>query len=114
MCDYQGHEFGAHYEDACCIDGFLWDLDSGGIDDNGNSYLDAGGDLPCPKCNPKKRVKYLADDLINDGYDSLDHPLTTKMVKNVLAKLPSNQRRMAMRYWRAGRNEAIKEAMKEG
>ncbi|MDN4697193.1 hypothetical protein QYZ44_26750 [Vibrio parahaemolyticus] len=40
--------------------------------------------------------------------------MTTKMVKNVLAKLPSNQRRMAMRYWRAGRNEAIKEAMKEG
>ncbi|ENN2394403.1 hypothetical protein AB9M41_004639 [Vibrio alginolyticus] len=56
----------------------------------------------------------MADDLINDGYESLDHPLTTKMVKNALSELPANQRRMAMRYWRAGRTEAIRDAKQQG
>jgi len=26
MCDYQGHDFGASYPDACCIDGHLGSL----------------------------------------------------------------------------------------
>ncbi|EGU6978517.1 hypothetical protein GOZ66_19020 [Vibrio parahaemolyticus] len=110
MCDYNGYEFGAHYPDSTCIDGYLWDLDSGGIDDSGNSYLDHGGYMPCPVCNPKAWVKYHADDYEVGGYESFEHPLTTKMVKNVMSKLPSNKRRIAMRYWRAGRREAIKEA----
>lgn len=109
MCDYQGTHFGAQYPDAACIDGYLWDLDSGD-----GSYLDSGGDIPCPSCNQKEWVLAQVDDFINDGYNSVDHPLTTKMVKNVMSKLPSNQRRMAMRYWRQGRKEAIKEAMQQG
>lgn len=48
MCDYMGHHFGAYYIDACCIDGYLWDLDS--CDEPGGG-LTSGGDLPCPKCN---------------------------------------------------------------
>lgn len=24
-CDYQGYDFGAHYIDSQCIDGYLWD-----------------------------------------------------------------------------------------
>lgn len=114
MCEYQGCHFGATYEDAKCIDGFLWDLDSGGIDENGETFLDAGGSLPCPKCNASSYMRSQADDFINDGYESYDHPLTTKEVKNVMSKLPSNQRRIGMRYWRAGRTMAIKEAMQEG
>ncbi|KLI66946.1 hypothetical protein VVYB158_15350 [Vibrio vulnificus CladeA-yb158] len=114
MCDYSGYDFGAHYPDSCCIDGYLWDLDSGGVDDFGNSYLDNGGYMPCPQCNAKQRVNYQAEDIENDGYESLNHPLTTKMVKNVMGKIPSNKRRMAMRYWRKGRREAIKEAKLEG
>ena len=46
MCDYTGQHFGASYEDACCIDGFLWDLDSGDSDG-----LTMGGEIPCPECN---------------------------------------------------------------
>lgn len=46
MCDYTGRHFGAIYEDACCIDGYLWDLDSG--DGDG---LTSGGSTPCPQCN---------------------------------------------------------------
>lgn len=37
-CGYQGYEFGAHYLDSICSDGYLWDADSG----DGN-YLDNGG-----------------------------------------------------------------------
>ena len=37
--------FGAHYPDAQCIDGYLWDLDS--YDDG---LLTSGGDIPCPSC----------------------------------------------------------------
>lgn len=46
MCDYTGQHFGAIYEDACCIDGYLWDLDS----DDGDG-LTSGGSTPCPQCN---------------------------------------------------------------
>lgn len=113
-CGYQGAHFGAHYPDACCIDGWLWDLDSGGVDDDGNSYLDIGGDTPCPSCNPKRWVQFMADEFIDSGYESLDHLFTTKMVKNVMRRLPSNRRRMGIRYWRQGRREAIKEAKQLG
>ncbi|EPJ2790544.1 hypothetical protein ACTHEE_000494 [Vibrio parahaemolyticus] len=112
-CDYQGSHFGAWYEDACCRDGYLWDLDSGGTDDAGNSYLDHGGDIPCPHCNAKQYVKsYLADDLCAAGYESLSHPLSRETIKNPFKKWPSNRRRMGQRYWRAGRREAVKEAMR--
>lgn len=47
-CDYEGHDFGATYIDSCCIDGYLWDLDS--CDEPGGRLSD-GGDMPCPKCN---------------------------------------------------------------
>ncbi|XDF79236.1 hypothetical protein AAFX60_018940 [Aliivibrio fischeri] len=114
MCDYQGYEFGAPYPDGQCVDGFMWDLDSGGTDEDGNSYLDEGGYIPCPRCNQKARVKYLSDEIEEQGYSSLDHPFTTKMVKNQFRNIPSNMRRMAMRYWRRGRTLAIKEAKSYG
>ncbi|SMH64613.1 protein of unknown function [Acidithiobacillus ferrivorans] len=47
-CNYEGHDFGATYIDSCCIDGYLWDLDS--CDEPGGRLSD-GGDMPCPKCN---------------------------------------------------------------
>lgn len=39
--------FGAHYPDAVCIDGYLWDLDKC----NGDGSLYGGGEEPCPFCN---------------------------------------------------------------
>jgi len=51
-CDYQGHEFGAPYPDSVCIEGYLWDADSGEASPDGEGWLYShGGDLPCPKCN---------------------------------------------------------------
>jgi hypothetical protein len=47
-CDYECHDFGANYIDSCCIDGYLWDMDS--CDEPGGPLFN-GGDMPCPKCN---------------------------------------------------------------
>lgn len=46
--------FGARYNDACCIDGVLYDLDS----DNGEGQLTSGGDVPCMFCDPEGFKEY--------------------------------------------------------
>jgi hypothetical protein len=51
--------FGAHYQDSQCIDGYLWDEDSGD-----GEYLASGGDIPCPFCKPVEHTQY---QLNNDG-----------------------------------------------
>ena len=59
-----GHEFpwfGASYPDARCIDGRLWDLDSGE-----NGMLDKGGDDPCPWCNTEEYVQDMRDNEISE------------------------------------------------
>lgn len=57
MCDYQGHEFGAFYPDSVCIDGFLWDADSGDACEDGWCYTN-GGEIPCPKCNQEAYAEF--------------------------------------------------------
>lgn len=52
-CGYEGPHFGAHYPDATCIDGYLWDLDS--CDQPGGG-LSVGGDRACPCCNTREYV----------------------------------------------------------
>lgn len=47
--------FGAHYPDATCINGFLWDLDSCGDD---HSILHHGGEDPCPFCNTEAYLEW--------------------------------------------------------
>lgn len=68
--------FGAHYPDARCIDGYLWDLDSY---EDGSLY--SGGDYPCPYCNARKFLHYLKDEIeekgwiaFTDGEAPLDNP----------------------------------------
>lgn len=69
-CDYQGYEFGAAYLDSVCIDGYLWDADSGDRSDDGWIYTN-GGDLPCPKCNHETWREHMADDYFSDAYDRM-------------------------------------------
>lgn len=57
MCDYQGREFGASYPDSVCIDGLLWDADSGDACDGGWCYTN-GGEIPCPQCNAEAYAEY--------------------------------------------------------
>lgn len=49
--------FGAKYPDACCIDGFLWDLDKY---EDGKLY--GGGDDPCPFCNTDAYLEWAGVD----------------------------------------------------
>lgn len=57
--------FGARYPDACCVDGFLWDLDSGDSDG-----LTNGGSDPCPVCNTRNYVKDFIDN--KEPFDSIE------------------------------------------
>ena len=52
-CGYEAPTW-AHYPDGRCIDGYLWDLDSGD-----GEYLTSGGDVPCPCCNTVEYLDYL-------------------------------------------------------
>lgn len=54
-CDYTGRDFGASYPDACCIDGYLWDMDS--CDEPGG-FLNEGGNIPCPQCNTLEYLQH--------------------------------------------------------
>lgn len=45
--------FGAHYPDATCIDGHLWDLDK-----YEDGHLYGGGEVPCPFCNSELFIEY--------------------------------------------------------
>lgn len=59
-CDYEGHDFGASYIDTCCIDGYLWDLDS--CDEPGGPLF-GGGDMPCPKCNTLEYLEHAKEEV---------------------------------------------------
>src|ERR1700733_14198180 len=58
MCDFVGQDFGACYPDSVCIDGYLWDADSGDSALEGGWNYTVGGELPCPSCNTKEAAKY--------------------------------------------------------
>lgn len=57
MCGFTCRLFGAHYEDAICIDGHMWDLDS--CDDDGG--LTSGGETPCPRCNTSAYIDHVLE-----------------------------------------------------
>ena len=52
-CQYEAPTFGGGYPDGTCIDGWMWDLDSG--DGDG---LTCGGDEPCPYCNTREYIEW--------------------------------------------------------
>lgn len=49
--------FGAHYPDARCINGYLWDLDK-----YEDGHLYGGGDDPCPFCKTEEYIKWATDE----------------------------------------------------
>lgn len=61
-CQYQGYEFGAGYPDSICIDGELWDADSGD-----GEFLTNGGDIPCPRCNTTTFLRRALSDAKDGG-----------------------------------------------
>ncbi len=70
-CGYQGYEFGAPYPDSACIQGLLYDADSGSPADGGDGWnYDHGGDIPCPHCNHTAWAESALDELEDAGGDA--------------------------------------------
>lgn len=67
-CNYQGFEFGANYPDSVCVEGYLWDADSGYSQDDGWVYT-SGGDIPCPGCNERTWLAWAKEQWFSDAYD---------------------------------------------
>ncbi len=106
MCDYEGNEFGANYIDACCIEGYLWDLDSCEVP---GGPLYSGGDIPCPECNHDEWLEYVKDDVIGIGYSAgrkgspeTENPFPEK------ARFEKDGHLFAT-WWQQGYNEALAE-----
>ena len=68
-CDFHEPYFGASYPDACCIEGYLWDLDS--CDAPGGT-LNRGGDVPCPQCNHDAWLASFQEELFMEGWAAFD------------------------------------------
>ncbi|KAF1065248.1 hypothetical protein DX980_20060 [Burkholderia gladioli] len=83
-CGYQGKHFGASYEDACCCDGYLWDLDS--CDEPGGP-LYRGGDIPCPNCNLDEFVEYHTEDTWAGGNARQRRVARRKYLRNLRARI---------------------------
>ncbi|MCS4264975.1 hypothetical protein [Serratia sp. BIGb0163] len=75
-CGYQGYEFGAHYPDSICCDGYLWDADSGH-----GKWLDIGGEIPCPSCNLQQWLAYYREEIIECGFEDADLKRGPRTVK---------------------------------
>ena len=67
-CGIEFPYFGASYPDAICIDGYLWDLDSG----NSGEELTLGGDDPCPVCNTEEWLERVLE---NEEFDTREEAL---------------------------------------
>lgn len=112
-CGYQGYEFGAHYPDSICCEGYLWDADSGF-----DGYLDNGGDIPCPQCNRAEWLDYYRSEIIEigeeQGFEDHHHPRTVKyggfpeVIRSDIAAM-RKARRWIKRGWYRGRKERQKE-----
>lgn len=70
-CSYQGYEFGASYPDSLCIEGLLYDADSGAPASDGHGWnYDRGGEIPCPHCNHATWAESALDELEDAGGDA--------------------------------------------
>lgn len=67
-CGIEFPHFGASYPDAKCINGWLWDLDSGGPGEG----LSIGGDDPCPICNTEAWLERVME---NEEFESREAAL---------------------------------------
>ena len=71
-CGIEFPYFGASYPDARCIDGYLWDMDSGEANEDGVSYSYGGNGYPCPVCNTKEWLEHVIE---NDEFETEEDAL---------------------------------------
>lgn len=75
-CGYQGYEFGAHYPDSICCEGFLWDADA--FEDGMLTY---GGEIPCPVCNRAEWIRHYREEIIECGAEQSGRSRGPRTVK---------------------------------
>lgn len=66
-CNNEFPYFGASYPDACCIDGYLWDMDS---HEEGLGFT-SGGDDPCPFCNEEEWLENVVESIFDTKEEAL-------------------------------------------
>jgi hypothetical protein len=105
-CDFHEPYFGANYPDACCIDGFLWDLDS--CDVPGGS-LSSGGDVPCPQCQHASWLETFQDEVEMEGWEAFEKKAarSAPTFKAVRHQQPEDHAKMAV-WWLKGWDDAQK------
>lgn len=69
-CNNEFPYFGANYPDAHCIDGYLWDMDSGESTEDGVVYT-SGGDEPCPFCNEEEWLERVVETIFDTKEEAL-------------------------------------------
>lgn len=81
-CGIEFPAFGANYPDARCIDGYLWDMDSGEADEDGINYYYGGFD-PCPVCNTEEWLEIVME---NEEFETKEDALAyvEQLKKNYL------------------------------
>lgn len=105
-CDFHEPYFGASYPDGCCIDGYLWDLDSC---DSPGGPLSSGGDDPCPVCNHGAWLERGEEEFFMQGYESAEkgEPFAYKH-KKIRWEQPGDAAKIEQ-WWLAGYREQKKE-----
>ena len=99
MCDFHEPYFGASYPDACCIDGFLWDLDS--CEEPGGA-LSSGGDVPCPQCAHADWLESFKDEVEMEGWEAFERgDPRNPVLQKVRWQQPEDHPKMAI-WWVEG------------
>lgn len=100
-CSEEFPWFGAHYPDAQCIEGYLWDLDS-----YEDGLLTMGGEYPCPYCNAGRFMSYLRESVEEAGWIAFtegESPMNNPYLKG--SRFPHLTEQF-QRMWREGYREA--------
>lgn len=104
-CDFQEPWFGASYPDACCSDGYLWDLDS--CDEPGGPLF-IGGDDPCPRCNHEEYLGRVLEDIAEEGaIAACDHKPREFPLKSLRFEQPGDLDK-CREAWLRGYDEELK------
>lgn len=108
MCDYQGHDFGAHYLDSVCINGQLFDADH--CDGDGNLY-EPMEFKACPQCNHGQWLNDQRDEIEEMGWIAAEDgkPARANPFRTMKIRYPRDRRRY-VRWWNRGHRSHAAEA----
>lgn len=105
-CDFHEPYFGANYPDACCIDGYLWDLDSCDVP---GGTLSVGGDEPCPQCNHGAWLERFEEEFAMEGYQAAEDGKPFHYCHKKIRNEQPEDKAKIKTWWAAGYREAKKE-----